>query len=209
MEQGRAVYEPEEPEIGRRAAHVVAWLSAREEIEAALREPLGDLPSQQDETASRMAGVLQATALGLGPDAAAVWAGVSDRVLHGWLERDTVFAAAVQSAGELAAAHGSGLQGKVTAAQLRVVLVAISRGETWPSAARLAGISTHRYRALWGSSPAVVALVNAARAVRPRKLKHLAPPARRRMWPASTDRKSYRLVRRDDPQPPAGTPEDE
>ncbi len=56
-EQGRAVYETgEEPASGRRAAHVVAWLSAREEVENALREPLGGLPSQQDETASRMAG---------------------------------------------------------------------------------------------------------------------------------------------------------
>ncbi|MET8285317.1 hypothetical protein ACGFWD_18740 [Streptomyces sp. NPDC048448] len=200
------MYEPEEPASGRRAAHVVAWLSAREEVENVLREPLGGLPSQQDETASRMAGVLQATALGLGPDAAAIWAGVPDRVLHGWLEKDSVFAAAVKSAGELAAAHGPHLHGKVTAAQLRVMLIAISRGETWLVAARLAGISTHQYRKLWAASPAMVALVNAARSVRPRKSKHLAAPAHRRLWPASADRKSYRLVRRDDPQAPPDTP---
>lgn len=201
------MYEPEDTDSGRRAAHVVAWLSARDEVENALREPLGGLPSQQDETASRMAAVLQATALGLGPDAAATWAGVPDRVLHNWLEKDAVFAAAVTSAGELAAAHGAHLPGKVTAAQLRVVVIAVSRGETWPVAARLAGLSTHQYRKLWGASPAMVALVNAARSVRPRKSKHLAAPARRRLWPASADRKSYRLVRRDDPPVAPGTSE--
>ncbi|MFD8418263.1 hypothetical protein [Streptomyces sp. NPDC059668] len=199
------MYEPEGPESGRRAAHVVAWLSAREEVEDALREPLGGLPSQRGETASRMAGVLEATALGLGPDAAALWAGVPGRVLHGWLEKDPVFAAAVKAAGELAAAHGPRPRGRVTAAQLRVVVIAISRGETWPVAARLAGVSTHQYRTLWAASPAMVALVNAARSVRPRKVKHPAAPAHRRPWPASTDRKSYRLVRRDDPPVPPGT----
>ncbi|MGW3630321.1 hypothetical protein ACWD7F_09185 [Streptomyces sp. NPDC005122] len=199
------MYEPEEPESGRRAAHVVAWLSAREEVENALREPLGGLPSQQDETVSRMAGVLQATAQVLDPGAAALWAGVPERVLHGWLEKDSAFAAAVKSARELAAAHGPHLHGKVTAAQLRVMLIALSRGGTWPAAARLAGISTHQYRKLWGASPAMVALVNAARSVRPRKSKHLAAPGRRRPWPASADSKGYRLVRRDDPRAPPDT----
>ncbi|MFF2993154.1 hypothetical protein ACFVTC_01025 [Streptomyces sp. NPDC057950] len=200
------MYEPEEPASGRRAAHVVAWLSAREEVENALRGPLGGPPSQQDETASRMAGVLQATALGLGPDAAATWAGVPDRVLHGRLEKNPAFAAAVKSAGELAATHGPHLHGKVTAARLRVMLIAISRGETRPVAARLAGISAHQYRKLWGASPAMVALVNAARSVRPRKSKHLAAPARHRLWPASADHMSYRLVRRDNPQAPSDGP---
>ncbi|MFJ9817731.1 hypothetical protein ACIRU3_21170 [Streptomyces sp. NPDC101151] len=191
------MYEPEElitePETDERAARVVTWLDAQRDVERTLSEPLGGLPSLRDESISRMADVLQGMALGLGMSAAAMWAGVPDRVLQSWLKKDSAFAAAAKSASDLAAAHGLQTRGKVTPAKLRVALIAISRGETWSAAAVLAGFSTRQYRKLWGSSPMMVALVNAAR--RARRLRTSSPQPNT----SAPDHKGYRLVQYDAP----------
>ncbi|MFD4539471.1 hypothetical protein [Streptomyces bauhiniae] len=87
------------------AERVLAWLAAREDVERILRIPLGGLPSERDERLARMAEVLRATAQGLGPSAAAVWAGAPEHLLRQWLERDPEFASAVRAASALAAAQ--------------------------------------------------------------------------------------------------------
>ncbi|MEU6343354.1 hypothetical protein ABZ883_20725 [Streptomyces sp. NPDC046977] len=189
----------EDPEAT--AAQVVAWLCAREEMERGLHAALGRDPGQRDATTARMADVLQATALGLGPEAAAVWAGVPDQVLRSWLELDPAFAAAVASATALAAAHGLGPGRTVTPAMVRVAVLAISRGQGWQTAARLAGLTPWSFRQLLGASPAFAAMTRAARRLRPRRSKHFVPATYRPRHPGRSPGKSegYRLLRMDDP----------
>ncbi|MFK0172028.1 hypothetical protein ACIQU5_24865 [Streptomyces sp. NPDC090306] len=188
----------------------MAWLGGRDEVDRELSRALGEQPSQRDETLSRMADVLQATAQGLGQEAAAVWAGVPNRVLEGWLRKDPAFAAAVRSAAALADAHGITPGGEPTPAMIRVVLVALSRGTDWPTAARTAGFTLYRLRRLWRTSPSLVQLANTARMARPR-LPRGPAPASGRPGPAGRPAREqgYRLVRLNDPAQPPPHPEDE
>lgn len=175
------------------AERVLAWLAAREDVERILRIPLGGLPSERDERLAQMAEALRATAQGLGPGAAAVWAGVPEHLLRQWLEKDPEFASAVRAASTLAAAHGLE-PGARTAAAIRTVVLALRNGASWEAAAGLAGLSDHKLRQMWRASPLLVALVETARGARPRKTR-THPPSHR---PPPGDGSGYRLVRRDD-----------
>ncbi|MEU8488875.1 hypothetical protein [Streptomyces sp. NPDC048641] len=124
------------------AEQVVEWLAAREGVEQTLRAPLDALPSERDERLARMADILQATAQGLGPQAAALWAGVPEHLLQQWLANDPDFTSAVEAASALATANGLEPGGKKTPAMLRVVVLALSQGATFEAAARVAGLST-------------------------------------------------------------------
>ncbi|WP_052744166.1 hypothetical protein [Streptomyces odonnellii] len=83
------MYEPRTPEPDRprpendtaaRAEHAIRWLTEGDEAERTLTAALGGLPNERDDRVARMAALLQATARGLGPRAAAVWAGVPERM---------------------------------------------------------------------------------------------------------------------------------
>ncbi|MGW6013101.1 hypothetical protein [Streptomyces sp. NPDC055210] len=181
----------------------MAWLGAREQVERDLRDALGGQSSLRDDTLAKMADVLQATANGLGQEAAAVWAGVPGRVLQNWLKQDPAFASALEAATALAAAHGLGTGREATPAMLRVAAVAFIRGADWSTAARAAGFKPYRLRQLVRASPALGALLDAARNARPRK--HRNPPrASRRSGVAgrAANEYGYRLVRLDDPALP-------
>ncbi|MFF3559314.1 hypothetical protein ACFYXS_04640 [Streptomyces sp. NPDC002574] len=195
------MHEPDDEAPDGPAARVVAWLTARDVIERDLHDALGGRVSQRDDTVSRMADVLQATAHGMAPEAAAVWAGVPYPVLRTWLEQDPAFATAVTSAAALAAAHGMRPAGAATPAMVRVAVLAISRGENWQSAARLAGFTPWTFRRLCGTSPAFGAMTRAARKLRPRRSKHFVPATFRPRRPGQTAGKEqgHRLVRLDDP----------
>ncbi|MFE2145648.1 hypothetical protein ACFXA3_28615 [Streptomyces sp. NPDC059456] len=186
------------------AGRVVEWLGARDRVERALESSLGGLPCERDETVSRMADVLQATARGLGPEAAAVWAGVPDRVLQGWLAGDPAFAAALEAAAALAAAHGLEAGGSTTPAMVRVVVLALSRGATWPEALAVAGFAHRSFRRLSDAHPLLAALVEAARRARPRRSKKFVPATYRPRRPgqASPRPNAFRLVQRDDAKAP-------
>ncbi|MEU6384135.1 hypothetical protein ABZ847_11265 [Streptomyces bauhiniae] len=176
------------------AERVLAWLAAREDVERVLRIPLGGLPSERDERLAQMAEALRATAQGLGPSAAALWAGVPEQLLRQWLERDPEFASAVRAAATLAAAHGLE-PGARTPAAIRTVVLALRNGASFEAAADMAGLSDHKLRQIWRASPLLVALMDAARRARPRSRRSHGPFSHR---PLPGDRSGYRLVRRDD-----------
>ncbi|MEU8714071.1 hypothetical protein [Streptomyces sp. NPDC048663] len=184
-----------------KAERALDWLAGRSAVEETLHASLGGLPSERDERLARMADVLQATAQGLAPQAAAVWAGVPEPLVQQWLENDREFAHAVQAAAALGAAHGREPGGARTPAMVRVVLLALSQGASWGTAADTAGLSTYKLRQMWRASPTLVALVDAARRVRPPKATAFVPssyrPRRPGRRPAGT---GYRLVQRDDPE---------
>ncbi|MER5959887.1 hypothetical protein [Streptomyces longhuiensis] len=181
------------------ADRVMAWLAAREDVEQTLHAPLGDLPSERDERLARMADILQATALGLGPQAAAVWAGVPEPLLQRWLASDQHFASAVQTASALASAHGLEPGGAKTPAMIRVVMLALSKGATWDAAAAAAGLSVRKLRQLWRESPTLIALLDAARRARSRKPSTYVPSTYRPRKPGlKPSTNTYRLVQRDD-----------
>ncbi|MFG2881536.1 hypothetical protein ACGFYV_04300 [Streptomyces sp. NPDC048297] len=187
-------------EAAPRAERVLAWLAARDEVEEAFRDPLDRLPGERDDRMARMADILQATAQGLGPRAAAVWAGVPEQLVRQWLAHDEDFALAVQAASNLAAAHGLEPGGTTTPAMIRVVILAMSKGHSWAEATDIAGIGGSRLRRMWRSSPALVSLVDAARRTRSRKPKTYVPPSYRPRKPGRAAPTSvYRLVRREDP----------
>ncbi|MFJ3662533.1 hypothetical protein ACIPPM_18960 [Streptomyces sp. NPDC090119] len=177
------------------AERVLAWLAAGEDIERTLRVPLGGLPSARDERLAHMAEVLRATAQGLGPSAAAVWAGVPEHLLRQWLEKDREFAAAVRAASSLASAHGVE-PGARTPAAIRTVVLALRNGASWEAAATMAGLSDHKLRQLWRASPMLVALMEAARRARPRRTRTNGTVEHRPR--TSGNGSGYRLVRRDD-----------
>ncbi|MGW4758253.1 hypothetical protein [Streptomyces chartreusis] len=183
-----------------RAEDVVEWLAARDEVERTLRASLGGLPSERGERLARMADVLQATAQGLGPRAAAVWAGVPEHLVQQWLTSDRKFADAVRAASTLAATNAQAPDEPKTPAQIRVVVLALCRGATFEEAAQTAGLRTHQLRQLWRTSPILVALVETARRVRARKPKTYVPSTYRPRRPGrATPANGYRLVQRDDP----------
>ncbi|MEU8764820.1 hypothetical protein [Streptomyces sp. NPDC048659] len=197
------MYEPNEPEPrpadtppdARRAAE---WLRDGGAVERILQDALGGPPDERDVTLARMGGVLQATAQGLGPAAAAVWAGVPPHVLEEWTDRDPAFATALCAARALAAAHGVRAGEQHTPAMLRVLLVALGNGSTDSEAVRLAGFRPQRFRALHRASAALQALVAAARALRTSRRVGYVPSAYRPRRPGRkppADR-SFRLVRR-------------
>ncbi|MFI1031471.1 hypothetical protein [Streptomyces sp. NPDC020951] len=169
-----------------------------DQVERELRDAVGAPSSHRDDTLTRMADVLQATAHGLGQEAVAVWAGVPVRVLESWLQQDPAFASAVQSAAAPATAHGIQSGGETTPAMLRVVLAALGQGASRPTAARASGLSPYRLRQLWRASPFLVALVDAARRVRPRKSKSkefVPGSCRSRLAGRAQSEYTYRLVR--------------
>ncbi|MFD0020233.1 hypothetical protein [Streptomyces sp. NPDC058382] len=179
------------------AERVMEWLTAHESVEQAFRAPLDGIPNERDERLARLADVLRATAQGLGPRAAATWAGVPEPLLQQWLATDPEFAAAVRAASALASAHGVEPGGKMTPAMLRVVVVALSKGETFATAAETAGLTPHKLRLLWRESPALVALMDAARRTRQRKPKSYLPTTYRPRKPGRpTPTAGYRLVHR-------------
>ncbi|MFE2297604.1 hypothetical protein ACFXAW_05350 [Streptomyces sp. NPDC059445] len=149
------------------ADRVIAWLKDRGAVENALQASLGGLPSEREATLARMGDVLQATARGLGSEAAAVWAEVPEPVLKGWIDKDPAFAAALHAAGALAAAHGVRQDERPTSAMLRVLLVAMGNGATKRDAIGLAGFRDSRLRALLRTSSAFKALLDTARRARP------------------------------------------
>ncbi|MFB6786974.1 hypothetical protein ACFCWT_09830 [Streptomyces olivaceus] len=187
-------------EAAPRAERALVWLDTRDEAEQPFREVLNGLPSARDDRLARMGDVLQATAQGLGPRAAAVWAGVPERLLEQWLVHDSDFAVAVQAAATLAAANGLEHGGRRNPAVIRVVIMAMRRGESWETAAEIAGITSSRLRQMWRSSPMLVALVDTARRARSRKPGSYVPPSYRPRKPGRTSPTTgYRLVQRDDP----------
>ncbi|WP_371618348.1 hypothetical protein [Streptomyces sp. NBC_00454] len=205
---GAAVYEQQRnrtsdaDDSAARADRVVELLGARDEVELALKASLGGLPRERDETLARMAEVLQATAQGLALDAAAVWADMPERVLRNWLAKDPAFAAALRSAEALAGAHGlaAGPATTPTPAMVRVAVLALSRGATWPQAVAVAGFPVRGFRRLSQTHPVLAALVEAARRARPRKPKNFVPAGYRPRRPgqAPPGPRAFRLVRRED-----------
>ncbi|MFD5637407.1 hypothetical protein ACFWJM_25155 [Streptomyces sp. NPDC127077] len=166
------VYEPKEAEAVPdqdpvEAGRVIAWLQDRGAVERALQASLGGLPSARDATLASMGDVLQATARGLGLEAAAVWADVPEPVLKGWIDKDPAFAAALYAATALAASHGVKQDKQPTSAMLRVLLVAMSNGATKLDAIELAGFRDSRLRALARASSTFKTLLDTARRARP------------------------------------------
>ncbi|TXS43439.1 hypothetical protein EAO75_31480 [Streptomyces sp. uw30] len=180
----------------------MAWLKERGAIEHALHTSVDGLPSERDVTLARMGDVLQATAQGLQPQAAAVWAGVPEPVLQGWIDNDPAFASALYAATALAAAHGL-KRGRHTPAMLRVLLVAMSNGTTTVGAIKLAGFPGRHFRSLVRASSALEALLEAARRARPLKARSGAfvPSSYRPRRPGQKPPSpwTFRLVRRGDP----------
>ncbi|MFB7588706.1 hypothetical protein [Streptomyces sp. NPDC056169] len=207
------MYEPGEsgatPEQGLpEADRVVAWLKDAGAVEHALQTSLGGLPSERDVTLARMGDVLQATAQGLGSPAAAVWAGVPEHVLQGWIDKDPAFASALYAARALASAHevepGGG---HPTPAMVRTVLVAVGNGATTLDAIKAADFRERRFRTLLNSSSLLRALLEAARRVRPSKTHGTYVPGSYR--PRQPGRKppapsGFRLVRRGAHDAPEG-----
>lgn len=202
------MYEPKEP-ASREGEHlarepldadqVIAWLRDSGAIEQTLQSALGGLPNERDTTLARMGDVLQATARGLEPQAAAMWAGVPEHVLQGWMEKDPAFAGALYGARALAAAHGVRPGVQHTPAMIRVVLVAMSNGSTRLEATRLAGFRDNRFRVLVGGSSTLDALLKAARRVRPPRGRGVGTYRPRLLGkkPASG---GFRLVQRSTPE---------
>ncbi|GLF96918.1 hypothetical protein [Streptomyces yaizuensis] len=183
------------------ADEVVAGLDAHEDVDRALRYALRRRPSLREENGARMADAVRAAALGLGPAACALAAGVSERLLGNWLARDASFAAAMAAARELAGGQGAGGRPgpagpALHPAGLRVLLKALRAGSLHAPAAALIGLSGRALYRLRRESPEIAALVAAARRARPRKTDRRGGPGRRR----------YRLVRLDETALPSGSP---
>lgn len=183
------------------ADQVIAWLRDRDSVEHALQTSLGSLPSERDITLAQMGGALQATAQGLGLQAAAVWAGVPENILQGWIAKDPSFASALYAARALSAAHGIRPGKEETPAMIRALLVAVSDGATKPEAVQLAGFSDQGFRALLRASSTLDALLGAARRVRPARTRNAyssdSHRTRRRPGRKPPAQWGFRLVQRD------------
>ncbi|MFF3839142.1 hypothetical protein [Streptomyces sp. NPDC001930] len=180
---------------------VAAWFKEGGAVEQELQAALGGPPSERDVTLARMGDVLQATAQGMGPKAAAVWAGIPESVLHGWIERDPAFASALHGARALAFAHGVQTGRQHTPAMIRVVLVAMSNGTTMLDALKVADFREHRFRALLRGSPTLRSLLEAARRARPARRGTYVPGTYRPRRPGRKPpaQGGFRLVRRSAP----------
>ncbi|MFC9647447.1 hypothetical protein [Streptomyces sp. NPDC056937] len=175
--------DPPEKDTARRAEHAIRWLAEGGEAEQTPAAALGGLPNACDDRLARMAGLVQATARGLGPQAAAVWAGVPEHLLDSRLQQDLAFNSAMEAAAALARTHGVEPQGHTTPAVLRVAVLAMSRGADWDTAARTAGLKSHEFRKLWRASPVLKALVAAARRARDRTPRTFVPSSFRQRKP--------------------------
>lgn len=200
------MYEPNEPEptpahAPPDAGRILEWLTDSSAVERALQGALGGPPDERDVTLARMGSVLQATAQGLSPVAAAVWAGVPEHVLDAWIDRDPAFAAALRASRALAVAHGVRTGEQHTSAMLRVLLVALSNGRTNSDAVQLAGFRPNRFRALVRASAVLPSLVAAARRVRTSRGIAYAPGTYRPRQPGRKPpaNRRFRLVRRNAP----------
>ncbi|MEY2242276.1 hypothetical protein [Streptomyces sp. BF23-18] len=182
------------------AGRVIAWLKDGGAVERALQSALGGLPSERDATLARMGDVLQATARGLGPEAAALWADVPEPVLKGWIDKDPAFAAALYGATALAAAHKVKQDSQPTPAMLRVLLLAMSNGATKRDALKPAGFQESRLRALVKASSPLKALLDTARRARPPQVRHAGvrgPGRPRHPGRKAPEPWGFRLVQRD------------
>ncbi|MET9606981.1 hypothetical protein ABZZ17_18170 [Streptomyces sp. NPDC006512] len=185
------------------AEDLVDWLEGHDEAEGRLRAALPEMASHRWDIASRMAEALKATAQGLSAEAAAAAAGLTERMLHDWLEKDPAFAHAVSAARSLAASRGLHAGHDPTPAMIHLVLRTIRQGAPWPYAAKLAGFSIRGFNRLRQEAPAVGALVEAAQRARPKARAGTARRARGSgPGPGSARGRSsagYRLVHMDDP----------
>ncbi|MFE5719620.1 hypothetical protein [Streptomyces erythrochromogenes] len=166
------MHDPKEPAPGSaqalaEAAQVIAWLKDRGEIEQTMQGSLGELPTDHEIKLARMGDVLQATALGLTPPAAAVWAGVPEPVLCSWINQDPAFASALSDAAALSFKHRPRSKELGTPAMLRVLLIAMSNGVTKVEALGIAGFPHNRFRLRVRNSSWLKTLLEAARRVRP------------------------------------------
>lgn len=170
---------------------VMACIRAQDELDSALLAALGRRPSLREETLARMADAVRAAACGLGPAGCAVAAGVPERLLLAWQERDPAFAAAMEAASVLARAYAAGVdeQPPLVPSVLRVMLKAVSAGVQHAPAASLVGVSVRTLYRLRREHPGLDALVLAARRARPKKT------ARR---PGAVHGHRFRLIRVDD-----------
>ncbi|MFJ6577756.1 hypothetical protein ACIQMY_17480 [Streptomyces sp. NPDC091368] len=207
------MYEGKEPEQAPvhtppDAGRVLDWLADRGAVEDVLQDALGELPDERDLTLSRMGSVLQAMAQGLSPAAAAVWAGIPEATLLTWIDEDPAFAAALHASRALAVAHGVRTGQQYTPAMIRVLLVALSTGDTTVDAAKLAGFRPHRFSTLLQASSRLQALVAAARKARTASRgSSSVPGGYRSRQPGRKPAvpRGFRLVRRSapsNPQPP-------
>ncbi|MGA4837974.1 hypothetical protein [Streptomyces sp. G45] len=179
------------PQLEAWADGVVADLDAQEHLERALWRALRHSPTLREETAVRRADALRAAALGLDAGGCAMAAGVSERMLRDWLDRDTEFAAAMAAAAELAErdrerARAVAAADAPSSAALWVALRAVRDGAVQSTAAALGGWSEQSFLRLRRRSPEVAALLAAARRARAKK-------ADRRGRPRFEQ--GYRLVR--------------
>ncbi|MFE2247499.1 hypothetical protein [Streptomyces lavendulae] len=162
-------YGPARVPLSPEAAGVIDWLRTRSTVEQALHSSLGGVPSERDVTLARMGDVLQATAQGVGPQAAALWAGVPEHVVQTWIAQNPAFGAALRATASLASAHGIRQGRQSTPAMVRVLLIAMSNGTTKYEAIKLSGFQHRRLRALVKSHSMLRALLEAARRARPAK----------------------------------------
>lgn len=192
-----------EPEPQDWAGDLVDWLEGHDQADGRLRAALPEMSSHRWDIASRMAEALKASAQGLSVEAAAAAAGLTDRMLGEWLERDPAFAHAMSAARALAASRGLHAGHGPTPAMIHLVLRTIREGAPWPYAAKLAGFSVRGFNRLRQEAPAVGALVEAAQRARP-KLRGATARRSRGAGPAPSSTRGkpsagYRLVHLDDP----------
>ncbi|GLW47022.1 hypothetical protein Stsp02_26840 [Streptomyces sp. NBRC 14336] len=174
------------------AEGVMARLDAQAQVDDDLLAALGNSPHLREETLLRMAEALRAAALGLGPAGCAAAAGVPERLLHTWRDRQPAFAGALSAAHALARSYALGADhGRpppLTPVTLRVLLKQIRAGTRIPPAAAAVGVSVRTLNRLRREHPRVDALIVAARRARPKR-------ADRRGTSAFTH--GYRLIRTD------------
>ncbi|WP_141689507.1 hypothetical protein [Streptomyces sp. DI166] len=186
------------------AEGVMARLDAQAQVDGELLAALGGSPNLREETLLRMAEAIRAATLGLGPAGCAAAAGVPERLLRTWQERQPAFAGAMAAAHALARSCALGADDgrspPLTPVTLRVLLKQIRTGTRIPPAAAAVGVSVRTLNRLRQEHPRVDALIVAARRARPKR-------ADRRGTSAYTN--GYRLIRIDDAPTDSGTRTDE
>ncbi|MFE6281181.1 hypothetical protein [Streptomyces sp. NPDC057877] len=151
---------------------VLERVDAQEDLDRRLSAALGRTPDLGEETLARMAEAVRAAACGLGPAGCALAAGVSERLLTGWEEREPAFAAAMSAARRLGRTRAHLVRGAppaLTPYTLRVLLKGVREGVPNASVAALVGLSVRALYRVRRERPEVAALLLAARRARPRK----------------------------------------
>ncbi|RZD54695.1 hypothetical protein [Streptomyces albidoflavus] len=161
---------------------------AEHELTVALRGHL----SLAEENAFRRAEALRAAALGLGPQACAGAAGISEKLLTDWRTREPAFDAAMTAAETMSRATAVPRPSGPPPAVLSFLLRKVASGTTIAKATELSGTSAHVVRRLRASNLKIDALVVAASGRRRRQR------AARRQAKALGARRSYRLVQREE-----------